>query len=158
MINNADVYVTAANPSPGQQLSQSYTVQRTGEVVVYGAYSTAGVGVNVYLAGGAGPQGRIPIFTQPSVAGVSGAFAFQTSTLDVLLAANPSRVSFSIFNGSAETYLVCLGSGASSQTFDFLLPAQSYYESLFPCYSGIVTGIGTGSSGQGFIRVKEFIS
>lgn len=93
--------------------------------------------------------------TQPSV-GSPSVFPFQTSTFDTLLAAEPTRIAFSIYNDTNQTYLVCLGSNADVNTFDFSLFPQEFYESPYPGYTGIVTGIGYGS-GSGNLRVKEML-
>lgn len=82
-------------------------------------------------------------------------FPFSTSSV-VLLQANPTRSSFSIYNDSCQAYLVRLGPSASIDLWTFSLLPDHYYESPYPGYTGIVTGIGY-MSGAGNIRVEEMI-
>jgi hypothetical protein len=70
------VYVTAANPAPGRDVYTPYVVPSgTGYETFFTTASDGGPGVNVYLAGGTGPSGSIPVSqtnpVQVSLSGVS---------------------------------------------------------------------------------------
>jgi hypothetical protein len=214
-----DIYVTGANPPPGRTIPVDSGWGQSG------SRDDGGVGLNVYIAGGVGPGGAVPVTgnlgvqidmsgvslsmssdvhiaasvplpisgvvavsqTNPSnfsgtvqisgvvpIAGalpVTGNFAttvkgpstgtpvireYSSGTSQLLLSSNPSRVAFSIYNDSDQTYLVCLGSSASVDSWDFSLFPQGFYESPYPGYTGPVAGIGFGS-GSGNIRVKEMV-
>ena len=126
----------------------------TGTVGVVGTAS-------VLIEGSSGPlnvTGTVAVSSLPGVVQPStstkGVFPLQTSSADTLIAANSARIAFTIFNDSDKSYLVSFGAGASTASFDFVLGSQQFYESSYPSYVGIVTGIGA-ASGTGNIRVQE---
>jgi hypothetical protein len=70
-----------------------------------------------------------------------------------LCAANLGRLSFAIFNDSTQVLYVKYGSTASSTSYTVQLAAGGYFESPFPCYRGIITGIW--ASANGSARITE---
>lgn len=96
-----DVYVTGANPPPGRTIPVESGWGHSG------SRADGGVGINVYVAGGAGPLGAIPVSqtnpAQISLSGVSiGGVIEVTST-----AGNPVLVTGSV-------YVLNPGSGGTS--------------------------------------------
>lgn len=92
--------------------------------------------------------------------------AFISETVDVssvndsdsaqtLLAANPDRKGFSIFNDSTQILYVKLGAAATTTDFSFRITPQGYYESSTLCYTGIITGIWA-ANGSGAARLSEY--
>jgi hypothetical protein len=198
---SADTFVTAANPAPGRQIVYEYPVRSgTQWTVAYTTRSDGGIGQNVYIAGGLGPGGVIPVSqTNPTSISLSGVtiggvlevttsagnpveitgsvyvlnqssgsggggmlpasgsvhYSIAFSTLSTpLLSANASRKALSIYNDSDQTYLVRLGTGASTTSWSFSLFPQQFYESPYPGFTGDVSGIGY-TSGSGTIHVEE---
>jgi len=86
--------------------------------------------------------------------GTTTSFAFVSASNSTLLAANPNRAGFSIFNDTNANYLIKFGSSISDTSFTFYLPPQSLYDSTLPAYTGQVNGRGWGS-GSGTIYVTE---
>ena len=76
-------------------------------------------------------------------------------TVQTLLADNPDRRGFSIFNDSTAILYVKLGSGASASSFSFRIVPQGYYESSGLCYTGVITGIWA-SDASGAARISEY--
>ena len=70
----ADAYVTAANPAPGRPETVSYPVRSgTQWTEAFTTRSDGGIGLNVYVAGGVGPAGVIPVSqTNPTPISLSG--------------------------------------------------------------------------------------
>ena len=67
-------YVTAANPAPGRETYTPYIVPSgAGYETRYVTSTDGGTGLNVYVAGGVGPSGAIPVSqTNPSQISLSG--------------------------------------------------------------------------------------
>jgi len=154
----ADAYVTGANPAPGRQLEFEYQIRSgTGYTTGTSTRYDGGIGINVYIAGGGGPSGTIPIVggAQPASGSSHFEIVFSTSSV-ILLPANAGRNAFSIYNDANQTYLVRLGSIASVSAWSFSLFPQQFYESSYPGYTGDVAGIGF-ITGSGTIHVEEMI-
>jgi len=59
---SADAYVTGANPAPGRPLLVEYPIRSgTQWGVAYTTRSDGGIGLNVYIAGGVGPNGAVAV-------------------------------------------------------------------------------------------------
>lgn len=86
--------------------------------------------------------------------GTTTTAAFASASNNALLAANPNRAGFSIFNDTNANYLVKLGDSISDTSWTFYLPPQSLYDAPLPTYTGPVNGRGWGS-GSGTIYVTE---
>lgn len=71
-----------------------------------------------------------------------------------LLARNDGRVNFQIHNAAASaTLYVKLGERCSSDDWSFQIPADTLYEPITPCYTGVITAIL--ASGTGDVRATE---
>jgi len=88
--------------------------------------------------------------------GLTTSFAFTSASNNTLLAANPNRACFSVFNDTNANYLVLLGSTITDAKWSFYLPPQSLYDAPMPAYTGIVQGRGWGV-GSGTIYVTELV-
>lgn len=72
-----------------------------------------------------------------------------------LLAANPLRHSFHIFNDSTSSLFVKFGLAASLTSFTIKITSNGYKEFIYPPYIGDVTGIW--QAADGFARVTEVL-
>ena len=68
-----------------------------------------------------------------------------------LVAANPKRVMFIIFNDSTQILYVKYGGSASSTDYTVQIASGGYYEAPVPVYNGIVTGVWAAANGNGYI-------
>ncbi len=71
-----------------------------------------------------------------------------TTTPITLLQSNISRGSFTIYNNTNGTLYVLFGNGVTSSNFTLNLAANAFYQAPVDSYTGVVTGIGSGSSGN----------
>lgn len=68
-----------------------------------------------------------------------------TSSATTILAANASRKSASIFNNGTTDLYIKFGSSVSTSSFKFKLAPADYFEMNYPAYTGIITGVWSGS-------------
>jgi hypothetical protein len=148
-----DIYVTASNPPPGRVHAFNNTVGPPG------SSSDNGLGLNVYIAGGAGASGTVPV----SIQGFSGSFgggttvtvenipqavasgvisyvAWSTGT-QLLLPANAERAGYTIYNASNSSLYMGQISGTAVDTFTIRISAGGVYESNPFRYIGDVYGV-----------------
>lgn len=93
------------------------------------------------------------LWAQPTTAVVTA--VSQSATTVTLLAANANRRGAFIFNDATNRLLlVKLGSGASVTDFSVKMLPGSVFELPIPVYTGLVTGIWSGS-GSGTAQVTE---
>lgn len=95
---NADAYVTAANPAPGRVLEFEYPIRSgSGWTTGTGSREDGGIGLNVYVAGGTGPAGVIPVSqtnpTSVSLSGVSISGILEVTTS----AGNPVEITGAVY-------------------------------------------------------------
>lgn len=112
---------------------------------VSGNARTVGVTPNGYLIS---LQASAPTGTLSTVAA--------SVSSGTLLAANPLRVGFSVYNDSvSETLYMALASGASLTSFTLKVAPSGYYESPIGfTYIGIVTGVWSAAIGNA--RITEY--
>ena len=65
-----------------------------------------------------------------------------------IIAANPYRKGFKIFNNSTQVLYVKYGSEASSSDFSIKLAAGAYFENAMPVYLGSVHGVWAAVNGS----------
>jgi hypothetical protein len=73
----------------------------------------------------------------------------------LLLAANPFRKAFSIFNDSTSVLHVRKGVPASFTLFNVAIPSNGYFEAPQPVFTGDVYGIWDVATG--FAKVTEYV-
>ena len=156
------IIVTASNPFPGHLRPIDGTQPDASGT--YPMASDDGLGLNVYIAGGMGLSGSIPVVivgssgsggggVSPAV--TSAGYEFTASQISTLfLASNPSRKSFTIYNDSTQTYLIRFAATVSTSSWSFSLYPQEFYETPYPGYTGDVAGMSY-MSGSGIIHVEE---
>jgi hypothetical protein len=83
--------------------------------------------------------------TPPSKATVSRVASSIASVL--LLAANPDRKGFKIFNDSTAILYFKYGEDAASNDFTVKLTAGSYFENALPVYTGAIEGVWAAENG-----------
>ena len=137
---SADIYVTASNPSPGRDLEYAYQVHSgTGIDIRYASRSDGGIGVNVYIAGGLGPGGSIPVSqTNPSSISLSGVTI--EGILEVTTSAgNPVGISGSVYvlNPTTEISGVVSISGTASVNIQNFPATQSVEVSNLPATQSV---------------------
>lgn len=79
-----------------------------------------------------------------------------SATNVTLLAANSNRLSASFYNDSTKDLYLKHGATASTSSFTVLMPARSFYELPFPCYTGIIDGLWATANGN--CRVTEGVA
>lgn len=89
--------------------------------------------------------------TPPATATITSVTVSTTSA--VLLAANLSRIRFSLWNRSGGNVFVAFAATATTTAFTVRMPNNSLYESDLSDYTGIVSGIT--SAGTGSVQVTE---
>lgn len=75
----ADTYVTAANPAPGRNIPDDNPY---GHGTPNGTRSDGGIGINVYIAGGTGLSGAVPVQLVGASSGGTGDFVTIAGPLD----------------------------------------------------------------------------
>lgn len=91
--------------------------------------------------------------TPPSGATLSTVAASNASV--TLLAANPARKSFVIYNQTNKTLLVAYANAASANAYTFPVGRDSAYESRLNDYTGIITGKWDSAGASGQARITE---
>jgi hypothetical protein len=76
-----------------------------------------------------------------------------SATVVTVLAANPARVGFALYNDSGSYVYVKFGSSASSSSFTLKMAPNSVWHVPQASYSGVITGIW--ESATGTMRVTE---
>jgi len=69
-------------------------------------------------------------------------------TVVTLAAANAARTGLSVYNDSTAQLYLKEGLGASLTNFTVIMPGKALYETPFPAYPGIVTGIWDSATGS----------
>ena len=166
----ADAFVTAANPAPGRQLDFSFPI-RSGTQWTTGSSSRfdGGIGMNVYIAGGTGPSGVLPVSqTNPPQISLSGVLSVSqtgstTGTITnilvsmtgvQLLAPDSSRLGAAICNNSTSPLYLALSATASLTLFTVIVVPSGYYETPW-YYQGAIWGACGVSGTTGFWYVTE---
>ena len=139
----ADAYVTASNPAPGRQRLEPYLVASgTGFAERYVTKSDGGIGLNVYIAGGAGPLGSIPVSqtnpTQISLSGVTIGGVIEVTTS----AGHPIAVTGSVYILNQST-----GSGVTQVTATITGVVQTSQTNIPLTQSVLITGQPIGVTG-----------
>ena len=88
---------------------------------------------------------------RPAVSAVTSVAASASNV--TLLASNANRLGASFYNDSTKNCFLKLGTTASSSSFTIKMAANSFYELLFPAYTGIIDGIWDVANGN--MRVTE---
>lgn len=118
-------------------------------ILVTDGVDTAAVETTAPGAGAAGVVVRVAgtVSTAPTRPANSTVSSVAVSTVVVTLAAaNASREGLILYNESAQTVFVKLGSGATTTSYTVQLSRNSVFELGFPAYTGVVTGITAASS------------
>jgi hypothetical protein len=68
-------------------------------------------------------------------------------TSSVLLASNPSRRKFIIYNASTKILYIAFAATASTSAYSFQLPANAGYEAHLSDYTGVISGIWSAVNG-----------
>jgi hypothetical protein len=156
----ADAYVTAANPAPGRPEVVSYPIRSgTGWTEGFVTKSDGGIGLNVYLAGGVGPSGAIPVSqtnpTQISLSGVTIGGVIEVTSSQ----ANPAWVTGSVYvlnpssgSGGISGTITATITGVVEVSQSNIQLTQSVYVLQQPIG---VTGT-VGVSGTASVRVESF--
>jgi len=156
----ADAYVTAANPAPGRPELVSYPIRSgTGWTEGFVTKSDGGIGLNVYLAGGAGPLGVIPVSqtnpTQISLSGVTIGGVIEVTSSQ----ANPAWITGSVYvinpssgSGGISGTITATITGVVEVSQSNIQLTQSVYVLQQPIG---VTGT-VGVSGTASVRVEAF--
>lgn len=92
-----------------------------------------------------------PTIITPANATLSNVTVSTTSA--VILAANPDRQRFTIWNNAGRHVFVAFAATATTTAFSIDMPNNSLYESDLNDYSGVVSAIT--SAGSGPVRVTE---
>lgn len=164
-----EVVVTASNPAPGKQIPvQGSQPDASGN---FPTISDEGVGLNVYIAGGTGVSGAIPVTFGSGTISISASAGevkpknvnlttvSWTSSSVTLLTASSVRLGFNLFNNSDAAAVINFGLTASADSWIFFLNPGSYYESPFPSYIGAVSAFWVPSAGpgSGTLQVTELL-
>lgn len=149
----ANVVVTGANPAPGRE----YIVQqgKFQEIV-----RDMGAGLNVYIAGGTGPSGSIPLTGQVDATfdlplrvefmppGSSSVVEVSASAASVqLVASNLSRLGILLSNESSGTLYVQLSAPAATSSFSLKVSPGSFLNIPFT-WGGPVSGFWKPATGS----------
>lgn len=93
---------------------------------------------------------EVPVtFAAPSTASLSQVASSNTSV--TLLAANPNRKKFIIYNGSGKTLYVAFSATATTTAFSLLVSSKTLYESELNDYTGVISGIWNGNDPNGAV-------
>lgn len=142
--SDRDIFVTASNPYPGRihVLENSFGGKT-------GSRSDEGLGYNVYIAGGTGRSGSVPVTIDSVVSVVSTPAPVVSHSLTAIspttssflfLSSSTSRVGFSIFNNS--DHEIYLGTGpVTTESFVTRLSPGTLYESQQFRYTGAIYGV-----------------
>jgi hypothetical protein len=90
--------------------------------------------------------------SRPAVAALTS--VAQVVVTGVLLAANPDRKQFLIFNAGTKPLFVAFAATASLAAYTLQIPTNGFYESPENGYTGVISGIWNGAGG-GAAKVTE---
>jgi hypothetical protein len=120
-----------------------FTLSSLGSATVGAAVSSSDIATAVFQA---------QTFRSRSVGVVTSVASSLTSV--PLLAANPSRVGFSVYNEGATTLYLCMNAGPASATnYSVRLTSETFFTSPFD-FAGAVSGIWTAAVGGA--RITEY--
>jgi hypothetical protein len=117
------------------------------------AASTAAVASDPALVVAISPNNSLTV-KEPRPSSASQANVAISATSVTLLASNTNRLRYSVINDTNKQAYVSHSGAASTTNYKYTLQPGEYYEDPFPCFTGAVTIIWSGS-GTGSARVTE---